>query len=595
MRILAALSAFFCAKHRKASDIKMAQWFERFQKNVKRFLERKRVKQKNPAPQEESFRMGLALDQKYEVWRAQMLAHPYFALAIAGSFAVLGLAPFFIWPAYGFSIVILIAILDQAKEQKNKFWRLFCRGWIFGFFYFLFGMFWVGAAFLVDAEQFAWLMPIAVTLLPAGLAIFYGLASALYGISDKSPNRVYWFAFCFGVFEYLRSTIFTGLPWNLPAYIWKAGEAISQAGAIIGPFSVSTFTIYIFASLATIKQKNGRATIAFAALIFGAAWLFGVWRLNVPSDSVAAPSPIVAVGNAGFSQKELFASGNENLVAEAYLSLLNSQVAKEANIVVWPEGTFPFLALEDEKLMRDINRSIGDSTLIFGAPRRELGNIGESYFNSIVWLRKGEGLPEELAVYDKFHLVPFGEYLPLGGLFRFLGVSSLVSTGSDFTKGVAPKTIMLPGLPPADARVCYEVIFPNFVPRQEPRADWIVNVSVDAWYGDWLGPDQHYNQARWRAIETGLPLVRAASGGWSAIVNAKGQPVSEIRSGGQMVKAALPPKIENTPYNIHGEIIYGGILVFFAFMGLVIGRTSVLCLLTSTGIKGLLSGKGHKL
>lgn len=527
----------------------------------------------------------------FEGLRTPIKNRPYATLAFSGALAVLGFAPIFFWPAYAAAIALLFTSLEDAKQHGNKYWALFCRGWVFGFFQFLFGMFWVGAAFLVDAEQFAWLMPFAVTLLPAGLAVFWGLAAVLHGVSGKSAFRVFWFAFCFGLFEYLRGHILTGLPWNLPAYIWKAGDAISQSGALIGPYGVSVVTIFIFAAFAVIKEKNGKAICVGAISIFATAGFFGLLRLNVQSQS--SGDIVVAVGNAGFSQKELFTDGNQNLVANEYLKLLNSQEAKSADVVVWPEGTFPVLTLEDESLLRAINQSLNDRTLIFGAPRREFGSLGESYFNSIAWLRAGNDLPQLLAIYDKYHLVPFGEYLPFGKIFRALGISSLVSTGSDFTKGPAPRTIIIAGLPAVDPRVCYEVIFPNFTLKDQEPADWIVNVSVDAWYGDLLGPDQHYNQARWRAIETGLPLVRAASGGWSAIVNANGKAVVEIRTGGNMVTAPLPAKIKNTTYSTYGEIIYGGIMVLFACMGIVFGRNGVLCLLTIQKFTRLLSGKGR--
>ncbi|KAF0117853.1 MAG: apolipoprotein N-acyltransferase [Hyphomonadaceae bacterium] len=533
------------------------------------------------------------IKQNWECLWALVLKRPYISLAISGAMAVLGFAPIFFWPAYGLAIFVLFALLDEAKSLDNRFWHLFCRGWVFGFFHFLFGMFWVGAAFLVDAEQFAWLMPFAVTLLPAGLAIFYGLAAVLYGISGNKAFRVFWFAFCVGLFEFLRGNILTGLPWNLPAYIWKAGGAISQSGAIIGPYGVSVMTIFLFSSFAVIREKFGKAICLAALAVFATAWFYGVMRLNVPSQPVASGGIRIAVGNAGFSQKQLFTPGNENLVAREYLKLLNSREAKAADVVVWPEGTFPVLALEDGNLLYEINQSLGQRTLIFGAPRREFGTLGESYYNSIAWLKAGNGMPQTLAIYDKYHLVPFGEYLPFGAMFRALGISSLVSIGEVFTKGPSPKTIEIAGLPAIDPRVCYEIIFPNFRQKQQAPADWIVNVSVDAWYGDLLGPDQHYNQARWRSIETGLPLVRSASGGWSAIVNGKGQALIEIRSGGEMVSAILPLKIPNTPYSIYGEIIYGGIMFVFACMGIAFGRTSVLCLLTLEKISRLLSGKGQ--
>ena len=388
----------------------------------------------------------------------------YLVLFIFGGLEVLGLAPFFLWPIFAISNLIFFILIDTTEEGKTKIKSSFWRGWIFGFSYFLFGLIWMGAAFLVDAEKFAWLMPFAVTLLPACLAIFYGLIAVVYNLfKNKSAFRVFWFAACYGFFEFLRGNILSGLPWNLPNYIWNAGGIISQSGALIGPYGVGLFTILIFTIPAIIKEEKAKYILAFGALVIGIALSYGAWRINAHKNDQNQNLPIIAVGHAGFSQKELYETGNEVNVARKYLSLLDEPATRSANIIVWPEGTFPFFALEEPELLYAINQKLGSRTLIFGAPRETQSETGIKYYNSIAWLRKGEGFPILLGLYDKYHLVPFGEYLPLGNILRAIGISSLVSTGADFTPGANPKIMNIPDIPPADPRVCYEVIFPNLV------------------------------------------------------------------------------------------------------------------------------------
>lgn len=486
----------------------------------------------------------------------------YIILFVLGLLAVFALAPFHIWPLYAIAIWGLMIALDDSKKSPKPLKSAFWRAFIFGFAHFALGMFWVGQAFLVDAKKFAWLIPFAMSALPAYIGLYYGLAGLLYSkFAPKSANRVFWFAFCFGAIEYLRSILFTGLPWNLSAYIWQAGGIISQSGALIGPFGVGILTILIFASLNVIREGKSKSILILNIIIIAASIGFGAWRLATPVQNNSEIK--IAVGQAGFSQKDLWDSANRESVINNYIGQLNTKTAQDANIIVWPEGAFPFDLFSDDEALSKINPLIANKLLIVGAPHADFVDPNK-YFNSIGFLTgNNDRYPTLLSTYDKFHLVPFGEYLPLRPLFNALGISSLVAYGTDFTKGESPKNIKIGNFPNIDPRICYEIIFPHFN-NSQVKSDMIVNVSVDAWYGDYLGPDQHYNQARWRAIEEGLPLIRAASGGWSGVIDSYGRPISQFRNGNSIISVILPNKLTQTPYSKHSDAIFLLLMVVFA-------------------------------
>jgi apolipoprotein N-acyltransferase len=488
-------------------------------------------------------------------WRAGLIA------ALAGAAAVLGHAPFHLWPVFALAIMVLGLLVEGAGDEVRPLAAGFWRAWAFGFGHFLAGMFWIGHAFLVDAEKFAPLMPFAVSALPATLALFWGAAGALAAKWRRHDARqIALLAGLLGLGELARGTLFTGLPWNLPAYVWSPGGWISQAGAIVGPYGVSVLTLAVFLAPLHWRARGGRAAGALAAGLVLLGVGHGIWRLNLPEP--APPGPMIAAGQAGFTQKEVWDPANRDRVIEGHLALLDAPAARDADIVVLPEAAFPFLLLEQEPVIEALAAKLGDRALIVGAVRRDFDARGERYHNSILLLDAPGGVARLRGLYDKHHLVPFGEYLPRRDLFERLGVDSLVAYASDMTPGPQPDLLSVPGAPDADARVCYEIVFPSFNDANRGRAGWILNVSIDAWYGDALGPDQHFAQARWRAIEAGLPLVRAASGGWSGVVDARGRIVSATRAGPALARGRLPGAMEITPFARFGWPMSAIIVVF---------------------------------
>ncbi|GIU67722.1 apolipoprotein N-acyltransferase [Candidatus Phycosocius spiralis] len=471
----------------------------------------------------------------------------------------------------------LVVMMDGASLQKRRFASAFWRGWAFGFGYFLAGMFWIGNAFLVDAEKFAMIMPLAVTALPAAMGIYWGLAGGVAMLAWRAgATRLMLFGTCIALTEYARSHLFTGLPWNLPAYIWTPGGVWSQLAALIGPYGLTLVTCVLLTAPLCLSSPTARSRrfgqIGCAIGVAIAIYAYGFERLLTAGgvDPMAGKGPIIAAGQAGFSQKEVWDPANSVRVAQTYLNLLDAPEAQKADIVVWPEAAFPFLLLEEPLVLNQIQEKLRHRTLVVGSVRRETANEKSTYFNSLLVFDVESGGLTTRSIYDKFHLVPFGEYLPLRTVFSALGIASLVAYDGEMTPGPAPALLNVPKAHFADPRICYEIIFPLFNMRAKGKARWILNVSIDAWYGDILGPDQHFAQARYRAIETGMPLVRAASGGWSAIVDRFGRTVAQHRSGAGYAIAKLPDYGSLTPYARFGDGLF--FVMAFALLSISLWR-----------------------
>lgn len=494
-------------------------------------------------------------------WRAQALAFG------AGAVTTLAHAPFHVYPAMLVGFTLLVWLLDGAWRREKRLQAAFARGWSFAFGYFLTGLYWVGSAFL-QVEGAAVLMPFAVAALPAGLALFWGFAAmAMMRLWTPDARRIAVFAAVLTTAEALRGVIFTGFPWHLPGSIWPAGEPVSQTASVIGIYGLSLLTALIAAAPAT--AADARAGFALragpplvAALAVGLLFGLGAQRLE---RAVTAPlGPVVRVADPGFTQKEKWTVGPVRVI-ERYLELTGPAAEARSDIVIWPEGAVPTYAdgpdfVEWPEAMAALGDVLGDRVLVVGALRREPIKDGVTAFNSAYVLDSVAGRVRIGEVYDKHHLVPFGEYLPFWELYSSVPLAPLQQIGKGFTPGPAPTRRVIPGAGAAVILICYESIFSGMAPRGEERADWIINVTNDAWFGGLTGPWQHYNMARYRAIEEGLPLARAASGGASAVVDAYGRPVVDTGLQGGAVEAPLPPKLEPTIFARTGGWLFGLLL-----------------------------------
>ncbi len=497
---------------------------------------------------------------------------------LAGAAATLGHAPFQLTLVYIAAVVVLVWLLDGAAAKDRRIGRGFAVGWFFGFGHMITGLYWVSSAFSVDpAFGLIWGVPSTIGLALV-LALFFGFGCALaMTLWTRDFRRIPWFAACLFAAEWLRGNlVFGGFPWILPGYVWTPGESVSQLASVFGIYGLSLLTLLIAAAPAAIADSGAGAGRRFAptlvaALLVGMAWGWGVQRLaRAPIDPPGA-LPIVRVADSGLGQAEKWDGrvDQEWRVLQRYLDASGPPDGRAA-IVIWPEGAIPvvnFFTLENQDFLDAIGRGLGDRVLILGLSRREPRDDGIAYFNSAAIIDGVSGAPRlSQQIYDKHHLVPGGEYIPLWSLISNLNIAPLQRIGAGFTPGAAPTRLVVPDAPPAVVLICYEAIFPGMVPRGEGRPGWIVSVTNDAWFGHGTGPWQHYAMARYRSIEEGLPMARAASGGISAIVDSFGREVSSTQGRNLYAEAQLPPALVETTLARWGNILIPALLVFVAML-----------------------------
>ncbi|WP_136657567.1 apolipoprotein N-acyltransferase [Nitratireductor sp. XY-223] len=449
----------------------------------------------------------------------------------AGGLGVLSLPPFDFFAALFISFTVLVWLLDGASgdPEAGALGRLspaFWTGWWFGFGYFVAGLWWLGSALLVEAEQFAWALPLAVLGLPALLAVFYGLATAFARLLwSDGLGRLCALACGFGLAEWLRSFLLTGFPWNAVGYGLMPVPVMMQASALVGIFGMSALAVFVFSVPALVATRRGLVpALAIAVLLLVAQVGFGVWRLAQPEPAAEAEI-VIRIVQPSVDQSEKWEDGERLEIFETLLSLTRSesQSGKMPTHVVWPETSVPFILTSNPAALTMIGEALEDGqTLITGAVREERDASGETarYYNSIYVIDDNGQI---VAAADKIHLVPFGEYLPFAGLLQSAGLQTIAHTPGAFSAGSRRHSVEVPGGRRFLPLICYEVIFPAELEVEGPPADFILNVTNDAWYGRTPGPYQHFRQAQLRAVETGMPLVRAANNGISAVTDAKGR------------------------------------------------------------------------
>jgi len=407
--------------------------------------------------------------------------------------------------------------------------------------------------------------PFAVTAVALGMALFWGCAAQIYrALAARGPARALLFAGALAGLEWLRGHVLTGFPWDLPGEAWRAGSAPSQGAALVGAYGLSWLTLAAFASMAMARQGRRGAMVALGG-VAALAILYGFGAVRLSHAPAADPgAPMIRIVQADVRQESKYDQRLFASIVGRYVSLTARPSAARPAIVVWPEGAAP-AALEDYLAPGTWTRQAiagaltPGQTLLVGGYRWSGGERPTAY-NSLAALRRTAGDLAPIGLYDKFRLVPFGEFMPLDSLAARLGVKQMVHVGDGFVPGPRPRPMTLAGLPPVQPLICYESLFPGFT-REGARASgvrarWIVNVSNDAWFGTSSGPWQHLNMASYRAIEEGLPMVRATPTGVSAMIDAFGRivPGKELGQGAfGVIDAPLPPALAATPYDRLGE------------------------------------------
>ena len=445
-----------------------------------------------------------------------------------GALAAAALPPFHVIPVLLVSVPGLLVLLDVARSPLAAA----RRGWWFGFGHHVLGLYWVTEAILFEAARFWWLVPLAVPALAATLALFIAAACFLARLARPGWPRVLALAGAWVLADLARQFVLTGFPWNPWGSVWAipgaVGDVLIQPAAWIGVHGLTLATLL----LAGAVMLRWRWRVAGAVLL--AAWV-AVGLVRLQQDIPPQPLTVVLVqGNVAQGQK-----WNQDLAVRIfrhYLDLSAQARVSGPGVVIWPETAFPGLLDADEPARRAIALAAGGVPSLIGSVRFDTRQRPR---NSLFAVLDGGGLG---GVYDKWHLVPFGEYIP-----DWLPLPIMVMPGKGFAAGPGPRTLHVPGLPPLGPLICYEAIFPGEIVDRNDRPGWLVNVTNDAWFGNSTGPRQHLAAARMRAVEEGLPLLRAANTGISAAFDARGHELGRIgmQATGTLA-AALPGELPPT-------------------------------------------------
>lgn len=467
-----------------------------------------------------------------------MILRPALVAFAFGGIAATGQAPLGFW---GLTLVALAGLFYMISAQSTRT-RAGLVGWLGGAGYFCVSLTWIISPFFVDAPRDAWMAPFALVIMGFGLALFWGLAAAL-------GRRSLGLIIAFTTAELARGYVLTGFPWALIGHVW-IDTPVAQLAAFVGPSGLSLLTCAL--AMGIIGRPWARIA-AVASL--GLAWGFGTWQLARPMPADTNITLRLIQPNAAQSLKW------DPDQARVFLDRLTAMTAVKppVDLVIWPETALPYMLEYDPELAPMIAKTAGGATVAMGRQRVE-GDLG---WNSLSILSPAA---VETHVYDKHHLVPFGEYIPFGDLaFEWFNISAFAAqTGNAYSAGNGPQVLDLGPLGKMLPLICYEAVFPQDL-RTKTRASWILQITNDAWFGTLTGPFQHAAQARLRAIEQGLPMVRVANTGVTAIYDARGRVRGALAFGiGAYLDAKLPAPLAQTPYARWGEIPVLALLIGFA-------------------------------
>ena len=502
-----------------------------------------------------------------------------------GAVAVLGLAPFHIWPLMMVSLAFLLARLILAGEEERATKAGVSVAFWHALGYFLAGTYWIGSAFIARGPEFIPIMPPMILALGALLAFFWGLAGGLF--ARLRPQGIIALPLFFSLFflaEFTRGHLFGGFPWNLPGYIFEAGGPVSQFASIGGIYGLSAFVFVLSALLyGGLFRRQKLAYLAAFLVLFGGVFTVGYLRLaNAKVEYVEDVK--LRIAHIRFEQKDKLDPQASVNIVNAFITQSLAPGIEDVTHLIWPEGAVTGLAIENEPLMSAMGYELSQVDVtppiwLLNSLRHEqrpdprTGATIDDYYNSSVAVRfSARGVPSIAALNDKRRLVPFGEFIP-GGKWMEARNVPVISTSLLSISAAKIKTLAtFPGLPKVSPQICYEIIFSGLTPRpkNEPSAEWILNQSNDAWYGDSIGPMQHANMSRFRAIEEGLPVIRAASNGVSAIIDSYGRYKDSVTpKKSQFIDGKLPKKIQSPPFKR-----------FFNYLLALINLLIALCCLT---------------
>ncbi len=482
-------------------------------------------------------------------WRKHLLC------VALGAGMALGHAPVSVFFAPLIAFPVLAWICVSAPTARSAAWV----GWYGGVGYFTVGLLWLIEPFLVDIAATGWMAPFALFFMAAGLALFWAVAFYFVARLALGRNRrLLMLAATLIAVEFLRAHLFTGFPWGLIAYVW-IDTPVAQVMSVLGPHGLGLLTLVI-AIVPVLCRNRARILALGGVLVLALVWGWGLWRTPAPDD-VALSATVVRIVQPNAKQSLKWLPEMRQVFFDRQIALTKRPRPRDVDVVIWPETAVPFYLGEDPDALVVLSDAAGpDTQVIAGIRRFERGH----YYNALIHL---DGQGGVINIYDKHHLVPFGEYIPFAGLAKTFGLHGLAAQLDGFSAGSGPRVLSAPGLPDYLPLICYEAIFPGDAQAGAARPEWLVHITNDAWFGALSGPYQHLDQVRARAIEQGLPVARAANTGISAMIDPYGRiiaslPLNQIGS----FDAILPAPLDKTLYARAGEVpwlVLLGLLILF--------------------------------
>lgn len=496
-----------------------------------------------------------------------------------GALSTLAMPPWTLWPVLWICLPVFLLLSETFETRRSTF--LF--GWSFGFGYFSTGFAWIGNAFFVESDTFGALAVPAIGGLAAGFALYVGFVALALKLvprlkADAWPqsrllhavSKLVLLAAAWALVEWWRGWFLTGLPWNPIGSTWTTTLPVLQSASLFGVYGLTLITVLGAGAGALLVDRN-KTRVALAVVLQVPLLLAYGWG----SSRMATPVPAVEdvtlrLVQPNIPQADKWRPGLREAHVREQVAMSTAN-AENVTHVLWAETAVPFpLNQAAGALALTAQAAPENGFVLTGAARIEQENGKRRAYNSLFAVASDGGLA---ATYDKFHLVPFGEYMPLQD---YIPIPQLTG-GSGFTPGPGPVTINLPALPPFSPLICYEIVFPGAVTDSSARPAWLFNLTNDAWFGISSGPYQHLAAAQMRAVEEGLPVVRVANTGISAVIDGYGRITARIELGTKgYVDSALPSDLRPTPFSRLGHWPF---LVFSIGLGLaaiIMGRRASL-------------------
>lgn len=469
-----------------------------------------------------------------------------------GALGALGQAPFDV------PVAMLLSLTGAFILWRSEETHPAAVGWAFGTGYFALSLMWIVEPFLVDVKRHGWMAPFALLFLSTGLALFWAAAFRIAKVFGPSAVSL---VLCWSCAELLRAYVLTGFPWANPAQVAVTGP-ISVLLAWAGPHGV-TFVLLSLAAVLSIPARSGNG----APLRLGQSVLFvaGAVALSVPQARapVAETDHRVRLIQPNAAQHLKWQPDMAQVFFErqrAFTAAPPDGSDAAPDLIVWPETAIPWRLESAAPVLDDIAQAAGGATVALGVLRYE----GDNLRNALAVIAPDGSVSD---LYDKHHLVPFGEYMPFAGLFDRLGIGAIAASAGRFSSGPGPAMLDFGALGKAMPLICYEAVFAHGVNAMPERASFLLQVTNDAWFGAYAGPQQHLAQARMRAIEQGLPLLRAANTGISAVIDPTGRIVASLPlNEAGFVDAAIPAALPSTLYSRFGDRP----VVAFIVVGLIV-------------------------